>query len=128
TVQSLLNSARNFGAWNGSGITSTSARNRPSRNATLGAMEATDFKAMHGASATFDGQTLDSTAVLVKYTYYGDTDFNGIVDFDDYINIDYGFNTHTNRWRYGDTDGNGVIDFDDYINIDLAFNTQTGAL
>ena len=31
--------------------------------------------------------------VLVKYTYYGDSDFNGVVNFDDYSLIDLAFNT-----------------------------------
>ena len=29
----------------------------------------------------------------MKYTYYGDTDFNGVVNFDDYSRTDAGFNT-----------------------------------
>src|ERR1041385_7293630 len=45
------------------------------KNTTLGAMEATDYKAIYGANATFDGQAIDTTAVLIKYTYYGDADF-----------------------------------------------------
>ena len=55
-------------------------------------IEATDFKTVYGTGATFDGQTIDTTAVLVKYTYYGDTDFNGVVNFDDYSRTDTGFN------------------------------------
>jgi len=31
-------------------------------------------------------------------------------------------------WNNGDFDGNGVIDFDDYVYIDLGFNTQSGTL
>ena len=62
--------------------------------------------------------------MLVKYTYYGDTDFNGVVDFDDYSRTDAGFNQHKTGWLNGDFDGNGVVDFDDYSLIDLAFNTQ----
>jgi hypothetical protein len=55
-------------------------------------MEATDFKQINGAAATFGGQAIDNTAILVKYTYYGDTDFNGKVNFDDYVRTDSGFN------------------------------------
>jgi len=95
---------------------------------TLGVMEARDFKSIYGAGASFDGATIDSTAVLVKYTYYGDTDFNGTVDFDDYSRTDSGFNLGRTGWFNGDFDGNGVVDFDDYSLIDLAFNTQGSAL
>jgi hypothetical protein len=33
--------------------------------------------------------------VLVKYTYYGDTDLNVLIDFDDYVLIDLAFNTQS---------------------------------
>jgi hypothetical protein len=64
----------------------------------------------------------------VKYTYYGDTDFNGKVNFDDYVRTDNGFNNHLAGWLNGDFDGNGAVNFDDYVLIDLAFNTQSGTL
>jgi hypothetical protein len=128
SIQSLINSARAGGAWTGSGITSGSARNNPAHNTTLGAMEATDYKSVYGPSALFDGQSIDNTAVLVKYTYYGDADFNGKVNFDDYVRTDNGFSNHLSGWLNGDYDGNGVVNFDDYVLIDLAFNTQSGTL
>jgi GH18 family chitinase len=127
-VQSLINAARSGGTWTGSGITSSSAKNNPTHNTTLGAMEASEFKNLYGASALFDGESIDSTAVLVKYTYYGDTDFNGQVNFDDYVRTDSGFNNHMSGWLNGDFDGNGQVNFDDYVLIDLAFNTHGSAL
>ena len=66
--------------------------------------------------------------MLVKYTYYGDTDFNGIIDFDDYSRIDSGFNNGGTTWFTGDFDYNGHVDFDDYSLIDQAFNTQSELL
>jgi len=83
---------------------------------------------MHGAAATFAGVTVDDSAVLVKYTYYGDTDLNGRVNFDDYVRTDNGFNNHLSGWFNGDFDFNGQVNFDDYVLIDLAFNTQSGTL
>jgi hypothetical protein len=67
-------------------------------------------------------------SVLVRYTYYGDTDFNGKVNFDDYVRTDNGFNNHLTGWLNGDFDLNGTVNFDDYVLIDLAFNTQSGTL
>ena len=61
---------------------------------------------------------------MVKYTYYGDADFNGQVNFDDYSRTDAGFSTGRSGWLNGDFDGNGVVNFDDYSLIDLAFNSQ----
>jgi hypothetical protein len=66
--------------------------------------------------------------VLLKYTYYGDTDFSGAVNFDDYAKLDLGFNTNRSGWANGDFDASGVINFDDYALIDLAFNSQIEVL
>jgi hypothetical protein len=127
-VQALINLGRNGGAWNGNGITSTTAGANAQDNTTLGAMEASDFLAIYGGGALFDGRAIDNSAVLVKYTWYGDADFNGKVNFDDYVRTDNGFNNHLTGWVNGDFDGNGSINFDDYVLIDLAFNTQSGTL
>jgi hypothetical protein len=91
-------------------------------------MAATEYHGIYGAKSTFAGWYFDNTTVLVKYTYYGDTDFNGVVNFDDYSRIDSGFNGHKSGWLNGDFDGNGVVNFDDYSLIDLAFNTQGAPL
>jgi len=64
----------------------------------------------------------------VKYTYYGDDDFNGIVNFDDYSHIDAGFSNGRTGWLNGDLDGNGIVNFDDYSLIDAAFNSQGAQL
>ena len=66
--------------------------------------------------------------MLVKYTYNGDADLNGVVNFDDYSRTDAGFNSGGSDWFHGDFDYNGHVDFDDYSLIDSAFNTQSGTL
>ncbi|MBC8107555.1 MAG: PQQ-dependent sugar dehydrogenase, partial [Anaerolineae bacterium] len=127
-IQNLINTARAGGAWTGTGITSTAAKNATPKNTTLAAMEASDFQSLYPPDTPFSGQPIDATMVLVKYTYYGDTDFNGGVDFDDYSRVDLGFNNNRTGWMNGDADGNGVVDFDDYSLIDQAFNTQGATL
>jgi hypothetical protein len=127
-IQALINSARNGGAWDGVGITSTTAREANPHNTTLGLLTGAEYQSVYGAGATFDGEALTEGSILVKYTYYGDTDFNGQVNFDDYSRTDAGFNQGRSGWLNGDSDGNGVVNFDDYSLIDLAFNTQTSIL
>ncbi|MBC8108012.1 MAG: agmatine deiminase family protein [Anaerolineae bacterium] len=105
-------------------IFSSIAQSNPLHNTTLGAMEATDYRSIYGPAASFDNVAIDDSAVLIKYTYFGDTDFNGLVDFDDYSRADAGFNNNRTGWLNGDFDGNGIVDFDDYSLIDQAFNTQ----
>ncbi|CAN5710945.1 hypothetical protein BH09PLA1_BH09PLA1_03240 [soil metagenome] len=128
SIRSAIVSARNGGAWNGFGITSSAAAIQSTHNTTLGLMEGSDYRSIYGSAAMFEGEPVDATAVLVKYTYYGDTDFNELVNFDDYSRIDNGFNSGGTDWLHGDFDYNGVVNFDDYSLIDLAFNSQNGTL
>src|SRR6185295_3037688 len=100
---------------------------------TLGAIEAADYQSIYGQDSTFDGEVLDNTAVLIKYTYYGDANFNGKVDGADYAKIDASFNQQStlgniSGWFNGDFDYNGKIDGADYALIDAAFNSQGGTV
>ena len=129
TLTARINAARNLGDWSGAGITSSTARGEFWNHTTLGATNGADYQAVNGTGAVFDGITVNNPNwVIVKYTYYGDTDFSGTVDGDDYARADNGYNTGLSRWINGDADGNGFIDGDDYSLIDNAYNTQTGTL
>jgi hypothetical protein len=130
TKQQIIDSiraARNGGNWTGTGITSSSARTQANHATTLGVLSGAEYNSV-GGTGTFSGQAYSAGDTLVKYTWYGDTDFNGRVNFDDYVRTDSGFNNHRTGWLNGDFDGNGQVNFDDYVLIDLAFNTQSGTL
>jgi autotransporter-associated beta strand protein len=127
TLLGYIRDARNGGAWDGTGLTSSVAKNNPQHNTTLGLLTGAEFTSA-GGTGTFSGQSYDGSDSLIKYTYYGDSDFNGRVNFDDYVRTDNGFNNHLSGWLNGDFDGNGTVNFDDYVLIDLAFNTQSGTL
>jgi hypothetical protein len=126
-VRALLHNGRANGTWQGIGIISDSAADNPLHNTTLGFMEATEYEAVTGLTV-FDAQTLDKSALVIKYTYYGDTNFNGVVNFDDYVRTDVGFNTGRSGWINGDFNDSGSVNFDDYVLIDTGFNTQGAAL
>jgi hypothetical protein len=55
----------------------------------------------------------------------GSTDFNGTVNFDDYVRDD---NNPNNGWFNGDFNMSGSVDLDDYALIDAAFIQQNGHL
>ena len=74
--------------------------------------------------AQFVGRSVNANDVLVRFTFYGDADLNGTVNFDDYVRTDNGFNNHLTGWSNGDYNFNDQVNFDDYVLIDLAFNTQ----
>jgi hypothetical protein len=107
-------------------LQSSKAANNPAHNTALGYVESSQI--FGSAGGVFAGLAVDDSAVLVKYTWYGDTDLNGKINFDDYVRIDGGFNNHLTGWFNGDFNYDNKINFDDYVLIDLAFNTQSGTL
>jgi hypothetical protein len=109
-------------------LASSTAGAATPKNKTLGTVTGAQYHAAAGAGAQFDGFNVADTDVLVKFTYYGDSDLNGVVNFDDYSRIDAGFNGSGSTWFQGDFDYNGSVNFDDYSLIDSAFNTQSGSL
>jgi hypothetical protein len=128
TIEGQIVTARDGGAWDQPGITSAAAKAQASHATTLGVLSGAEFHSIAGASATFGSFAVSDSDVLVKYTWYGDSDFNGLVNFDDYVRADNGFNNHLSGWMNGDFDLNATVNFDDYVLIDLAFNSQSGTL
>jgi len=74
-------------------------------------------------AVTYGANSVYATAALP-----GDADLNGVINFDDYSRIDFGFNNLLPGWANGDFDGNGAINFDDYALIDVNFNLQAGSM
>ncbi len=124
-VAGLIASGYHGGGWGGStGITSSSAA--ATTNTAIGyELNSNGSGALVG---TFDGQPVTSTDVLVKYTYFGDANLDGVVNGSDYTLIDNGFNNSLTGWHNGDFNYDGVVNGDDYTLIDNAFNTQGASL
>jgi hypothetical protein len=128
TIENYVRNARNNGAWNMPGLTSTAARTNAAGNTNLGVLSGAEYNAFGNGNGTFSGQAYTATDTLVKYTWNGDTNFSGVVNFDDYVRVDVGFNTGLTGWGNGDFNYSGGVNFDDYVLIDVAFNTQNGTL
>ncbi len=123
TITNQLAQGYDGGAWNGSGgIISSAAAGDTSLGVVL------NSNGSGALTSTFDGQTVTSTDVLVKFTYIGDADLNGVVNGSDYTLIDNGLNNGLAGWRNGDFNYDGVVNGDDYTLIDNAFNTQGPSL
>ena len=116
-VTSLLKTAYNNGAWSGPGIRSSAAAANVAHVTALGVNQAS-------IAGTFDGAKVNAGDVLVRYTYYGDTNLDGKVDGSDYSRIDSGFLTQAGGWANGDLNYDGTVNGSDYTLIDNAFNTQ----
>jgi autotransporter-associated beta strand protein len=140
-VTALLKRGYGNGTWNGStGIASTTAASDSTHLTALGViLNNTDGSTpLYGEGAVY-GDFINlsplATDVLVKYTYYGDTNLDGVVDGSDYSRIDTAFLNNQNTsnqaltgWFNGDFNYDGVIDGSDYTLIDNAFNQQGASL
>ena len=73
--------------------------------------------------ATFSGQVIDSTSILVKYTWSGDANLDGQVDISDLGSLATAWQS-ASVWTGGDFDYSGFIDISD-LGI-LATNWQAG--
>jgi hypothetical protein len=87
----------------------------------LAPAEASDILGISGSeTGEWQGQTVDATTLLVKFTYGGDADLNGEVNGDDYFFIDSNILQSGSVFGYhvGDFDLNGEINGDDYFVVD----------
>src|SRR5205823_120566 len=75
--------------------------------------------------STFFGQSVDSTAVLIKYTYYGDADLDGDVDLTDYTILSANYNTSGKVWTQGDFNYDGNVNITDYTYLSANYNSNS---
>jgi hypothetical protein len=123
TIRAYLTSGRNGGTWDGPGIDSSAIG--ASAFHALGSAEASEALALTGTqTAIWNGQTVDATSVLVKYTYGGDANLDGKINVDDYGRIDFNIGLGTSGWFNGDFNYDGKVNVDDYGIIDFNVGIQ----
>jgi len=138
TLTQEVEEGYNNGAWNGSStslasgpISSSAAANDTTHLHALGVIQNDDgtgtgtplYQSFEGYNESNNGNNPNND-VLMKYTYYGDTNLDGKVDGSDYSRIDNGYLNNLTGWFNGDFNYDGVINGSDYTLIDNAFNTQ----
>ncbi len=70
--------------------------------------------------STFRGQTVDTSAILVKYTYYGDNNLDGVVNATDFgMLIDGLVASSASSWTQGDYTYDGRVDLGNDFNLFL---------
>ncbi|WP_428937869.1 hypothetical protein [Fontivita pretiosa] len=132
-IKTALENGGNFD-WQGPGIGSTRAfqQNQTAGSFLYGLGVVLNDLAQVGGSGpiytTFNGQSVASDDVLVKFTYFGDADLSGSIDATDYSLIDNGYVNTLSGWINGDFDYSGTIDATDYALIDNAYVNQAGPL
>jgi len=115
--------------WPAHGITS-SAAHADSRGMSALAVVLNDDGSGNPLYTLFAGGTIgiDANYTIVKYTWNGDANLDGVVNADDYFLIDSNYIPQNPGWQNGDFNYDAVINADDYFLIDSAFLGQTGPL
>ena len=123
TIQQRLASGYNGGAWNGLGIISSTAAARS--DAGVGYAEAIDL--FTAFPATFRGESIDDSSILLTHTLYGDADLNRTVNLDDFNRLATSFGTSARRWAHGDADYNQTVNLNDFNALAANFGRSIGA-
>jgi hypothetical protein len=113
------------GQWNGNGIISSNAATLPFHLTTF-ATQLNDNGSGGSFFNTFDGETVGVNDVIVRYTWYGDADMNGVVNSADFALLMFGYNHHLTGWRNGDFNGDGVVSGADFALFDDTYNFYGG--
>ena len=127
-IEGWVVSGYNGGTWDGPGIASSEAAG-DGKPTGLAVADNTDTLL---GLADLEGVALDGDGsdVLVKFTWYGDVNLDGVVDAADYAVMDQSWNNGTQspagggawRWACGDVNYDGIVDAGDYALIDGVWN------
>jgi autotransporter-associated beta strand protein len=109
TIKAQVINAYGGGTWANPGITSSLA-NSSTHGVGFGEASAlfTSFP------ATFMGQEVDDTAVLVRYTRYGDANLDGTVNLADFNRLATNFGQSGKNWTDGDFTYDGTVNLSDF--------------
>jgi hypothetical protein len=126
----LVAQGRHGGAWDGSSGVLTTMPAAATGLTGLGLGEARDVLGIgEGQTKLWQGLTLDGSAVIVRYTYVGDANLDGMISGDDYTAIDFAVATPgAFAWHNGDFNYDRIISGDDYSVIDFNIASQGSPL
>jgi autotransporter-associated beta strand protein len=127
SIKNLLTAGCANGAWTGPGITSSVAASVASNagiphKTALGYVEASAFN-----YGTFDGQPVDSSAVLVRYTLAGDANLDGTVNTVDFTLLANNFGASGALWQQGDSNYDGIVNGLDFNAVASNFGSTQAA-
>jgi len=110
TIQAAIASGYAGGAWNGPGINSATAA--AASDKAVGFAESSVALGVSGG--TFKGQSVDGDALLIRFTYYGDSNVDGVVDTVDFNLLASNFSQSGKSWQDGDYNFDGTVDTVDF--------------
>ena len=123
TVVNMIKSGYANGHWTGTGITSSLARaavvlGSPTPALNIGLLDFVPNTGLFGSSISFEGQTISTSAILVRLTYMDDLVLAGDMAQANatsdalFFAANYGSGT---TWHVGDITHDGVIDTNDAL-------------
>ncbi len=124
TIQNYLATGFNAGNWNGTGIVSSSAAGDALHRTAIGYAENSAL-----GNSSFDGETVGQHSLLLKYTYYGDNNLDGVVDVGNDFNLFIdGISQHGSTWLQGDYMFDGKVDLGNDFNLYLVILHDQGSV
>ena len=116
TVRNLIRSAYNNGDWSGDGLaTSTGDASQ------LGLGYAESGALFSTFPATFGGQQVDDTSVLIGLARYGDANLDGAVNLSDFNRLAANFGQSGKLWTDGDSTYDGIVNLNDFNRLAANF-------
>jgi hypothetical protein len=107
TIQSLLTTGYNSGAWTGTGIdSSTAAAGSSGEKLAVG----------YADGNTDAGTPAQPNQIVLKYTLAGDANLDGLVNFQDLVAVVQNFNKVAD-WGHGNADYNATTNFQDLVTV-----------
>jgi hypothetical protein len=121
TVANQIRSGHAGGSWTGNGIATSSGN---ASNFALGYAESSAVRATF--PATFSGQTIDATAILIAFTRYGDANLDGTVNLSDFNRLASNFGSTSAVWSQGDFTYDAIVNLADFNRLASNFGLSAG--
>lgn len=126
TLENEIKTGYDGGDWLGGDITSSSAAAtaNSAHKTALGYAEASDLNV-----SRFDNEEVDSTTVLIAYTWFGDANLDGTVNALDFNALASNFGKSGKVWDQGDFNYDGTVNSSDFDALSANFGQTdpTGA-
>lgn len=126
SIRLYVQSGHNFGNWAGDGLRSSAAAAAASTSSPTGLGYARSTDVFAAFPATFLGQSIDDSTVLVRYTLLGDGNVDGAVNIGDFAVLASNFNL-PGDWVDGDFNYNGTVNIADFSLLAANFNKSMPA-
>jgi hypothetical protein len=108
------------GLWNGTGIRSSSAMARS--DMAIGYAEASDLFGTF--PATFNGEPVDATSIVIRMALKGDANLDGHVNLSDFNRFAVAFGQSGRGWSRGDFNYDNLVNLADFNILASTFGQQ----